>query len=159
MFLYVIGWTPDGPVKVGFSRDADGRLIDLQSGCPRPLRIFHKWQVQSPVRRVERAAHQALADYRMTGEWFNVSAAFAREVALNAIATHANPGDDGMVCEPPAPKQRRFGPRLRRAAEMMPPDVLSSMREQRLLAGQPVPSDESLYIIYKLEGSNLRPAD
>jgi hypothetical protein len=57
---------------MGTSSDVGARLVHLQSGNPRPLRIE---LLVGPVERetasrVERRAHALLAEYRRAGGWF-----------------------------------------------------------------------------------------
>jgi hypothetical protein len=72
-FVYVIG-CDDHPVKIGFSTNVLNRLSALQTGFHRPLVLFHC--VETPPghgRKIERLCHQRLANYRLSGEWFDVT--------------------------------------------------------------------------------------
>ena len=70
-FVYLISDRAEY-VMVGISGDVGARLVHLQSGNPRPLRIE---LLAGPVEReaasrVERRAHALLAEYRRAGGWF-----------------------------------------------------------------------------------------
>lgn len=91
-FVYVIG-SADNPVKVGLADKPAVRLAQMQVGNPDELRIHHEiafdWQVAEDV---EKSVHRALAKFHRRGEWFNVSAAQAREAIMRAgqVLTAAN---------------------------------------------------------------------
>ncbi len=59
------------------------RLSGIQCGHPQKLRIHYHIAHVFP-RDVERAAHNILAKYRLSGEWFNCPAAQAIEAIDNA---------------------------------------------------------------------------
>ncbi len=83
--LYVI--TAGGKVKVGISRDIDGRLAWLQSGNPAPITVALKLADKSirRMRAIEREVHKRLADSRVAGEWFDVEPSRAIDV-VNEVA-------------------------------------------------------------------------
>lgn len=75
-WVYVMGpseWVrggdgpPDEPHKIGYSKNPDSRLKQVQTGHPKPLSIA--WKARATV-GVERAIHDSLAPSRMAGEWF-----------------------------------------------------------------------------------------
>lgn len=78
--LYVIGWDPAGPVKVGISQSPEKRLDALQTACPYKLQLL---AVGSPTRSgqfrgftspwLERRIHRLHAPARLEGEWFSCS--------------------------------------------------------------------------------------
>ena len=59
-------------LKIGKSADPEGRLKQLQTGCPYPLRLEAKLKCRDGYHatRVERAAHEYFAADRKHGEWF-----------------------------------------------------------------------------------------
>lgn len=67
--IYVLQAPPLMPVKIGFTRAEriDFRIQCLQTGCPYPLRVIAS-ATGLPVQ--ERRVHALLAQYRLTGEWF-----------------------------------------------------------------------------------------
>jgi hypothetical protein len=77
--LYMATQGPDGPVKIGISENPAARIRSLQTGCPRPIELFWCMEFQSRggALRAERAAHHALGDARLVGEWFDVDPDFA----------------------------------------------------------------------------------
>lgn len=83
--IYVIGWQSDGPVKVGKAQHPVARLGGLQCGCPYKLRLIHHSQTyKANLRTIEAKIHAKLADKRLCGEWFDVSAADAAK-AIRAV--------------------------------------------------------------------------
>jgi hypothetical protein len=98
MQLYAIGWSEQGPLKLGRSSDPQARLSALQTGCPYTLKVLATGHI---VRRmysrhwgglaIERALHRQLKDKRIRGEWFDVT--------LDEIRAQfpKRPGEDGHV--------------------------------------------------------------
>lgn len=66
-WIYFVGQQPDGPVKVGYSKNPFDRMASLQTGNPRPLALI--WVVEGDL-GTERMIHEALAEHRLGGEWF-----------------------------------------------------------------------------------------
>jgi hypothetical protein len=89
-FVYVIGETEDGPVKVGISNNPLGRLVQLQTGHHGKLRLLALARTLVPARKVERALHTVLRDERMKGEWFDVPLrrVFYETALAEGTATH-----------------------------------------------------------------------
>ena len=82
--IYVIA-SEAGPVKIGIATDVPTRLSALKTGSPWPLSLAAAVEVEgSSAERLERSSHEALADRRMTGEWFNCSAEEAIKAVRNA---------------------------------------------------------------------------
>ena len=74
-YIYVICEGSDSEiVKIGFSRDPDKRLKQLQTGHSAPLVLFHKEEVHDEkVRALERVIHRTLSHKKAIGEWFNLA--------------------------------------------------------------------------------------
>lgn len=73
-FLYVIADSPDGPVKLGISKQPERRLGQLQTGHAQQLHLFHTTVVpggRAPL--FERLLHRAIGYRRSHGEWFNLT--------------------------------------------------------------------------------------
>ena len=72
--LYVIQSGMTGAIKIGRSDDPDKRLLQLQTGCPYPLKII-LFMVDGG--KHERRAHTAMSRHRTRqvhgGEWFEES--------------------------------------------------------------------------------------
>lgn len=62
----------DTPVKVGMSKyePSAGRLPDLKTMSPFPLRVIHKVKCVDRY-ATEAAVHEHLKDHRLHGEWFD----------------------------------------------------------------------------------------
>lgn len=85
-FVYFIQQGDDGPVKIGTAADPLERLRQLQPGNPVPLTIRYVVPGDHPV---ERALHRHFADFRLTGEWFDMAPAvlaWAAEMETRALA-------------------------------------------------------------------------
>jgi hypothetical protein len=75
MYLYIIqAKDRRGPVKIGVSRDAKARLINLQSAHYRELEIRTTIDCgHFNARVIESKVHNWLKDTRIRGEWFRWS--------------------------------------------------------------------------------------
>lgn len=84
-FLYVIGCEP-GPKKIGIALDPKRRLNSLRGGSPVDIQLLLSVDTGDRCARdVERAAHAALADKRLRGEWFDISMSEAETIVGLAI--------------------------------------------------------------------------
>jgi len=80
-FVYLIAHAgeangnPRGPIKVGFSKYPDKRLLALQTGNPRRLEIVFMFRTPSRDLALysERVFHEVCAKDRLAGEWFDQS--------------------------------------------------------------------------------------
>lgn len=82
--IYVIQALPETPIKVGFCNPAglQQRVTALQTGNPHPLRVLGHVQAH-PLDELK--AHSALAQDRLTGEWFAWTprtATFSQNISL-----------------------------------------------------------------------------
>lgn len=67
--VYFIQHGPGGPVKIGYTESAPlVRMATLQVGTPVRLRLLAWWDEVG--RAEEKGVHEILAEYRLTGEWF-----------------------------------------------------------------------------------------
>lgn len=82
-FVYLIS-QGDNVHKIGVSAVPESRLKSLQCGHSHALNLVSVWEPKN-VYRVERVAHIHLADCRISGEWFRVSAADAVLVIERSI--------------------------------------------------------------------------
>lgn len=75
--LYLIGYDPDGPTKVGISDRPEERLAQLQSAHHRKLFIYGWYRFRSPG-QAEMAEKWVLKDHqrdkRLEGEWVKTGA-------------------------------------------------------------------------------------
>ena len=80
--VYVIG-RRGGPCKIGMSADPMKRLSSVQTCCAEAVEVwgYCSFPNRDMARRFEGAAHKALADRRLSGEWFDVEP----EAAIMAI--------------------------------------------------------------------------
>lgn len=86
-FIYVIAESPEGPTKIGFSKDPARRVRQLQTGHARPLSVFHTEEIDDTmVRLMETAIHSVNRHRRLSGEWYDLTVDDAiAEVRLGMI--------------------------------------------------------------------------
>jgi len=85
-FVYVVGPAEGtGAHKIGISVDVTGRLASLQTGHPARLAVAFAVPHRRAA-RVEALAHSALADWRLSGEWFDCPASMAMGAVVKAMA-------------------------------------------------------------------------
>lgn len=68
-FVYVIHAIGTNRVKVGFSKEPEKRLKELQTGSPYKLSLLTQWPGNETD---ERRAHARLRRYKIGGEWFDI---------------------------------------------------------------------------------------
>jgi hypothetical protein len=96
-----MGSARDGPVKIGFAKNPQGRQRELQTGAPRQLHLF--WTIQCGsfcVRDIERVAHEMLLNHRLAGEWFDIPVEHgvaALIVASEAWSHDIKPGSEEFI--------------------------------------------------------------
>jgi hypothetical protein len=118
MFIYVIR-AHDTRHKVGIAVAPERRLKELQTGSGDVLSIVVKRDVGKYLAaRVERAAHLALAKFRLAGEWFSVSAEEASDAVEAAIRQYMTTPDLPMAQPKKSPTCLRI-----------PPDVIEGVTE------------------------------
>lgn len=84
--VYVIA-TDDGLCKIGVSRNPEGRLVQLQAGCPEKLHIVYVCILADQARNVEGFAHRLLKKQAVGGEWFNCSEDEAMQAVNKSAAS------------------------------------------------------------------------
>ena len=72
-YIYVIG-REGGPVKIGVSVQPHGRVIELQTGCPFPLKLFYAHPIATRAEAMQHEAmiHRVYEENRLVGEWFDI---------------------------------------------------------------------------------------
>lgn len=73
-FLYVISDNSQGPVKIGFSKDPNKRVKQLQTGSNVKLSVFYTLSI-NPKHRIilEKLIHTATSHHKKHGEWFSLT--------------------------------------------------------------------------------------
>jgi predicted GIY-YIG superfamily endonuclease len=72
-FVYIIAASPDGPVKIGYSKQPETRLKQLQTGHSEELHLYHTLSFERErAKLIERMMHKTLSLSRRTGEWFAI---------------------------------------------------------------------------------------
>ncbi len=87
-YLYIIGASRSGPLKIGISARRKSRLSALQTGNPDQLYVYWCYPCPSGA-KLEPLIHRILRNHRRQGKWFDVSV----EVAMAALWIASN--DDG----------------------------------------------------------------
>jgi hypothetical protein len=67
-YVYFVQGVDGGPIKIGWTQNPEQRLEQLQAATHEELRLL---DYVLGDRRVERALHDLLSDYRVRGEWFD----------------------------------------------------------------------------------------
>ena len=68
-FVYVIQCQDF--VKFGIADDVRGRLSNMQTGCPFPLKLLASWPCKD-AKNTERRLHKLFRQFHLRGEWFKV---------------------------------------------------------------------------------------
>ncbi len=68
-YVYVIHATGTNRIKLGYTTNPQGRLAALQTASPFPLQMLACWPGS---RARENRLHRYMAQFRQTGEWFEV---------------------------------------------------------------------------------------
>lgn len=72
MFIYAIG--TDTKQKIGFSKNPETRLKQLQTGNAEQLNLHHYIEVPDDrTRLLERFLHKDIGYKKLKGEWFNMT--------------------------------------------------------------------------------------
>ena len=72
--LYIVGTTPDNPVKIGITTGSSlkGRLVNLQTSHWLDLKILYKSPLTQNINKLEKQLHEKYKKYWVRGEWFNL---------------------------------------------------------------------------------------
>lgn len=77
-YIYIIG--TEVKQKIGFSKNIQKRLKQLQTGSPEKLTLHHYIEVPDEfVKKLEKIIHHELSYKRLHGEWFSMEAKFAKD--------------------------------------------------------------------------------
>ena len=60
-----------GRFKIGHGLSVRSRIRGMQTGCPYPIELVQEWKSEDAP-RVERFLHERFAEFRRTGEWFDL---------------------------------------------------------------------------------------
>lgn len=89
-YLYAIGNNTNRQ-KIGFSKNPQKRLIELQTGNSDQLYLHHKIECDADnIRKLEKRVHQELSYKKLKGEWFNMTAKEASDYIEYAKITWAD---------------------------------------------------------------------
>ncbi|MFC9736065.1 GIY-YIG nuclease family protein [Streptomyces hydrogenans] len=109
--IYVIGTPGSAIVKIGHAASPDERLRTLQTGNPAPLAVLWSHEGDSEL---EGHLHATFAQYRVRGEWFDLShVPDAAEAVRQAVAS--------IGCDLLPRPRREIGPRREGANEARRP--------------------------------------
>lgn len=65
--VYFIQVGSDGPIKVGFTTNIEKRILGIRHGLPESAQLL---ATIPGGKKLEKAIHRGLSEYRMRGEWF-----------------------------------------------------------------------------------------
>lgn len=161
-FLRPIGM--DGPIKIGFSVDPDGRLNTYMSWSPMPLEMAAR--LRGP-RDLERRFHAAFAIHRIHHEWFEATPALTATIA----AINAGAFDIATLPAPSGPRsvrdewsaQKRTGIALKSVASRQmyeqhvgfPPEVRVAYESIKDLTGEAWESAAATLRAFARDARNL----
>lgn len=92
MYVYVISAGPEAQ-KIGITKSPGDRLVALQTGHYLPLSLeFARFTKSAAL--VERSAHAAARELRLSGEWFETSPERAINIVKAAIERVDGPVDE-----------------------------------------------------------------
>lgn len=107
-YLYLISESADGPVKVGISRNPGARLIELQQGNSRKLKIIAEFicEDRAKARFVERQILEMHGAIRLVGEWLDVCERDAVIVASSFLIPDFSAGPAQRIIDRWFPKEK-----------------------------------------------------
>lgn len=89
MFIYVIG--TETRQKIGFSKNPQARLKQLQTGNAEQIDLHHYIQVpDNRTRLIEKFLHKDVGYKKLKGEWFNMTKKEAIDYLTFVEITWAN---------------------------------------------------------------------
>lgn len=87
-YVYVIGSTGSGLVKIGRSTNLARRLAAIQTTCPTKVEVLWQTEGGSPL---ERTLHKDFQHLRTHGEWFNFGKVDAVAAVREAVSRPRKP--------------------------------------------------------------------
>lgn len=77
MYVYFISANTQNwqRVKIGYAKDVEARLAEMQIGSPLKLNLMHKLKCVSleNAKALETSLHKRFDEYAVAGEWFSLS--------------------------------------------------------------------------------------
>ena len=70
LYVYLIGEIESDAIKIGYGQNPDKRVIELQIGNPRELRLFHSFETNC-AESVEAFVQRKFSKNNIRGEWYN----------------------------------------------------------------------------------------
>jgi predicted GIY-YIG superfamily endonuclease len=94
-YVYIIQENSTRNIKVGYGKDVESRLSEIQVGNPRKLSIIYKekFENQPEARKSEKILHNHLILYAIGGEWFEYRK--DREILILGLKTRGIVGHLG----------------------------------------------------------------
>lgn len=78
-YVYVIGNVDHKVCKIGYSKNPERRIKDLQTGYPYTLSILRKFKSNMVI---EKELHEKYDKYRLNGEWFRLEGELKKSLGL-----------------------------------------------------------------------------
>lgn len=81
---------PTSPAKIGITRSIGGRLGTLQTGHWLKLHMICSFEIPSRdmARALESDVHESIKEFRISGEWFNITPLDAFETLTNWVHSY-----------------------------------------------------------------------
>jgi hypothetical protein len=150
-FVYAIG-DGEGRVKIGWSADPLRRLVKLRSDCPGEVKLLG---VIEATKAQEAEAHELLAPWRVSGEWFRCEGPVAAFVGMLAL-----PKPKPIDVDPnPHPLKYFLADREMSQAEFAKRIGSTQASVSRYVAGARMPRREHLARIRKATGGTVTADD
>lgn len=93
-YIYVIASTPEGPSKIGLSKNPKRRLRQLQTAHPEILHLFHEEEFEAGrARLIEECIHKTIRHKRSVGEWFSIGVEEAKHEIIFAKIRYEDDGN------------------------------------------------------------------
>lgn len=100
MQIYLIKAQEINLYKIGFSKNANKRIKQLQTGCPYQLEIVSIYEPKMFPYKVEKVMHRSLSIYKkdedeasLMGEWFDLKNEDVRNFVVNC-----KKAEDNLIC-------------------------------------------------------------
>lgn len=88
-FVYFVQMDRIGPIKIGFTKNIEKRLISLQTASPYPLRLLCHYGADETH---EKEWHSEFDRLRLEGEWFLPHPKLLKEIDLQIAANRKHHG-------------------------------------------------------------------
>lgn len=89
MVVYIIEALNSGNFKIGFSKDVNKRIKQLQTSNANDLELYHCYESEFAT-TIEAKIHRTYQHLRLSGEWFSLNKDILNDIILDIDKTHKN---------------------------------------------------------------------